>query len=153
MTIELGPSLKEACGELLGMFGIEHEIIEERVEDKLRSSKEVNIMLGITGCVKGNLLVGASKNVTLKIVSCMMGGMEFTEVDDMVVSGISEFTNMIAGTTITKLPPCDDGVIDISPPTVITSDGETTFKSQYQTHKIIYSVMGERLTLSYCIKS
>lgn len=148
--IELGTSLKEACNELLTMFGIENEVVEEREEDKLRSSKEINIVLGLTGDIKGNLLLGVSKNITLKIVSCMMGGMEFSDVDDIVISGISEFANMLGGTTITKLQ--TENFIDLSPPTVITSEGETVFISQYKTYKIIFSVNGERLTVSYCIK-
>ena len=149
---ELNNVIKETINELFSMFGIESNVKNEIEEDKLKSSQEINIILGLTGDVKGSLLLGANKKIVLKIVSAMMGGMEFPEVDDIVISGISEFTNMAGGTAATKLHNQNKS-IDISPPTVVKSDnGSTIVFNSLKTHKVVYEVAGEEMTVSCCLK-
>jgi len=147
---ELNKAIIGAVDELLTMFGLEYEILEETIEEKLKSSEEVNVILGLAGEIHGNIVLGATKNTVIKIVSGMMGGMEITEVDEIVISGISEFTNMLGGTTITKLQ--TENFVDITPPTVITSEGNTIIINQLKAHNLIFSIGGEKLIISYCIK-
>jgi len=45
----------------------------------------------------------AKKESALAIASAMLGGMEFTEVDDMVKSAIGELLNIIAGNAFSKV--------------------------------------------------
>lgn len=147
--LEISNALKEALSEVLTMFGLEYTVFQEITEDRLKSSKEINVLLGLTGDLKGNILLGANKSTVLKIASAMMGGMEFPEVDDMVLSGISEFTNMVGGSATTKLSSMS---LDISPPTVICSDGNTIIINTLKTVKTIFLINDEKLTISCSLK-
>lgn len=147
---ELSGALKETVSELLSMFGIECQLIEEIDEEKLRSCEQIDVIIGLAGEVKGNIVLGLTKNITLRIVSGMMGGMEVSELDEIALSGISEFVNMLGGSTVTKLQ--TDSFVDITPPTVIMSEGKTTVINQLKSHKLVYSIENEKMAISYCIK-
>lgn len=147
---ELSGALKETVSELLSMFGIECQLIEEVDEEKLRSCEQIDVIIGLAGEVKGNIVLGLTKNTTLRIVSGMMGGMEISELDEIALSGISEFVNMLGGSTVTKLQ--TDSFVDITPPTVIMSEGNTTVINQLKSHKLVYALGDEKMAISYCIK-
>lgn len=147
---ELSGALKETVSELLSMFGIECQLIEEVDEEKLRSCEQIDVIIGLAGEVKGNIVLGLTKNTTLRIVSGMMGGMEVSELDEIALSGISEFVNMLGGSTVTKLQ--TDSFVDITPPTVIMSEGNTTVINQLKSHKLVYAIENEKMAISYCIK-
>lgn len=148
---ELNTALKTTISELLAMFGIEHKLLDEVDEEKLKSTdEEINVILGLAGSIKGTIVFGCNKNTVLRIVSGMMGGMEMTELDEMSISGISEFVNMLGGSAVTKIE--TTSFIDITPPTVITSNGSATIINQLKSHKIMYSVGDEILSITYSVK-
>jgi len=41
-------------------------ILEETIEEKLKSSEEVNVILGLAGEIHGNIVLGATKNTVIK---------------------------------------------------------------------------------------
>jgi len=59
----------------------------------------------------------AKKESALAIASAMLGGMEFTEVDDMVKSAIGELLNIIAGNAFSKVDV--KAAVYISTPTLL----------------------------------
>jgi len=149
---ELNNSIKEAIAELFSMFNIENELLQENETDKLKcQDEEISVILGLAGSIKGNLVLGCTNNIAFKIVSGMLGGMEIGSLDEIVISGIGEFVNMLGGSAVTKLETCT--TVDITPPTVITSSGSTMISSQLHSHTLNYSLGGEKLTIAYCIKS
>jgi len=149
---ELNNSLKEALSDLFSMFGIEYELLQENEEEKLKCrDEEINVILGLAGNIKGNIILGCTNNIAFQIVSGMLGGMEVSKLDEMVISGIGEFVNMLGGSAVTKLDTCSS--VDITPPTVITSSGSTMISSQLHAHTLNYSLGGEKLAIAYCIKS
>ena len=78
------------------------------------------IQIGLNGQMQGDIVFGLSDKVALQLVSAMMGGYAFSEIDEMVRSAISELGNMISGNATTLL--FNQGVqVDITPPTVIQS--------------------------------
>lgn len=78
----------------------------------------VIIMLGITGQVKGQVLLDMSEEVAKQIASKMMMGMPIENLDDMALSAISELGNMIMGNAATIFSN-GDTIIDITPPSTI----------------------------------
>ncbi|MCL6600196.1 MAG: chemotaxis protein CheX [Alicyclobacillus macrosporangiidus] len=78
---------------------------------------ELGVLIGITGDVRGRLIVSTTTDVLARIGESMYG----IELDDeMVKSFASEFTNMIAGHMVRLAEGLN---MDISPPT--TLEGET----------------------------
>lgn len=77
------------------------------------------IMIGLTGQLKGQVLLAFNMQSALYVASKMMMGMPVTELDDMAKSAISELGNMIMGNAATMLS--QKGIlVDITPPTLVT---------------------------------
>ena len=79
------------------------------------SEESVAIMIGITGQMKGQVLMAYEQ--ALQVASKMMMGMPVAELDSMATSAISELGNMIMGNAATIFS-TKGIVIDITPPTV-----------------------------------
>lgn len=81
-------------------------------------TKEIVIILGITGDIKGQAVFSLTENIAKAIASGMMMGMPVEEMDEMAKSALSELGNMIMGNSATLL--FNLGVkIDITPPSLV----------------------------------
>ena len=79
------------------------------------SEESVAIMIGITGQMKGQVLMAFGYEQALQVASKMMMGMPVAELDSMATSAISELGNMIMGNAATIFS--TKGIV-ITPPTV-----------------------------------
>ena len=77
----------------------------------------VAIMIGITGEMRGQVMIAMKITKACEIASKMMMGMPVPELDEMAMSSISELGNMIMGNAATILSTKGIG-IDITPPTL-----------------------------------
>ena len=77
----------------------------------------VVILIGVTGEMRGQVVLSIDEKKACEIASRMMMGMPVPELDDMAISAISELGNMIMGNAATILSTKGIG-IDITPPTV-----------------------------------
>lgn len=82
------------------------------------NESSVVIMLGITGQVKGQVLIDMSEESAKKLASGMMMGMTVDTLDDMTLSALSELGNMIMGNAATVFS--TSGInMDITPPSTL----------------------------------
>ncbi|WP_353093222.1 chemotaxis protein CheX [Tissierella praeacuta] len=88
-----------------------------KVVDDMVCSKEANVVLGVTGDLKGTILFGFTKDMTLEMVK-IMSGMEMDEIDNFVSSALGEVANIIGGNAITNLTN-HNYICDIAPPQII----------------------------------
>ena len=86
-------------------------------ENPLHTEK-LSVSIGLTGQLEGFVYIGFDENTALQILSSMMGGMEFKEVNEMVKSGIGEIGNILMGNTSSKFNELGYST-NITPPTVI----------------------------------
>jgi chemotaxis protein CheX len=81
-------------------------------------TKEIVIILGITGDIKGQAVFSLTEEIAKKVASAMMMGMPVEEIDEMAKSALSELGNMIMGNSATLL--FNAGMkIDITPPSLV----------------------------------
>lgn len=81
-------------------------------------TKEIVIILGITGDIKGQAVFSLTEDIAKKVASAMMMGMPVDEIDEMAKSALSELGNMIMGNSATLL--FNSGMkIDITPPSLV----------------------------------
>ena len=81
-------------------------------------TREIIIILGITGDIKGQAVFSLTEDMAKKIASGMMMGMPVDEIDEMAKSALSELGNMIMGNSATLL--FNVGAkIDITPPSLV----------------------------------
>ncbi len=101
-------------------------------KSKLRTNNEVNIIIGLVGDIRGNVVLGMHEATACKIASSMMGGMPVEKFDLMPRSALSELANMMAGNSASQL----EGLgarVNITPPTLIHGQKIVSLISQVET--------------------
>lgn len=83
-------------------------------------SKDANVMLGVTGDLKGTILFSFTNDMTLEMVK-IMSGMEIKEIDNFVSSALGEVANIIGGNAVTNLTTYNY-ICDITPPQIIIGE-------------------------------
>ncbi len=83
----------------------------------------VIILIGVTGEMRGQVVLSMNVDKACGIASRMMMGMPVEQLDDMATSAISELGNMIMGNAATIFSTKDIG-IDITPPTIGRGSGQ-----------------------------
>ncbi|MGN0375924.1 MAG: chemotaxis protein CheX [Butyrivibrio sp.] len=118
MNIEhINPFLIATKSVLRDMCGIELTAGAPYVKKEKFDENTVVICLGVTGQIKGQVLLSCSYNAACDIASkmCMM---PITVLDELPLSALCELGNMVFGNAATVLS-TKDVIIDITPPTII----------------------------------
>ena len=136
--------------EVLPMFGMTCTYQGETEEAVLASASQVNVLIGFTGGIKGNMMIALEKIAAIKVASAMMGGMELNGLDEMAESAIGEMANLFAGYTVGKLQ--DMPVINFSPPTIAIGEGMFLMISRIKTIKLSFKLAEEAFDLSFCLE-
>ncbi len=106
--------LSEGMNTFESMFGIKPTHKEPHILNvNMGHQWEISGLLGITGTCKGVVAFRLHKILANKMLE--LSGLQCTEDDyeEMAISLVSEFTNVIAGHAVTQIKDMD---LDISPP-------------------------------------
>lgn len=114
-------------------------------------AKEVIILVGITGDIRGQAVLSMDTQVAHNIASAMMMGMPVDELNEMSKSALSELGNMIMGNAATVL--FNDGLtVDITPPTLMIGNNVSISSEDMKTIGIpLNSPLGE-VSLNISVK-
>lgn len=119
MADELYQLFFDATRDVFGlMLDLEH--ISAVADDKQADSGsdgKVNIAIGVTGDLRGEIVYHFPKDTSLEMVK-IMSGMDFSEIDDFVTSAIGEITNIISGKALIALSE-QKVSCDILPPKIV----------------------------------
>lgn len=112
------PFSTAACDVFSMLLNLEADAGTPISEQTNRNYKDtVNIMIGITGDLSGEVYYCIPKRTTLEMVK-LMCGMEFEEVDEMVTSAMGEVANIISGNALTGLSEQNISC-DLTPPKIL----------------------------------
>ena len=139
----INPFLMAATSIIKDICQIELKVGKPYVKETSFASDSVIIMIGVTGEMRGSVMIALSYNKALEIASNMMMGMPVTELDEMSTSAISELGNMIMGNAATIQSTKGIG-IDITPPTLCR--GNLTITQSY-TKNICIPLSGDDITI------
>lgn len=127
MSNTLFPTFSKATCEVFKLMldldastGAPHTLLSQDTKD------DVQVAVGITGDLTGNIYYRFPKETTLKMVN-IMSGMEFDQVDEFVTSALGEIANIISGNAMTTLSE-QNVSCDILPPRILS--GEEQLLSQ-----------------------
>jgi chemotaxis protein CheX len=148
--MDLKQAFIESFGEIVSTFGLKTEFEREENRKSLDSAEQVNLLVGFTKGIKGNAVISLSKELTTRIISSMMCGMQIDDIDEMGISAISELVNMITGTAIQKLK--TDKIIELSPPSVAIGEDMFILISRVSTVNLKFKIDERLLSLSFCIE-
>lgn len=119
MRVEYINSFIKASTEVLNNFvSDKFSVGKPFIRNNPFPTKEIVIILGITGDIKGQAVFSLTEEIAKKVASAMMMGMPVDEIDEMAKSALSELGNMIMGNSATLL--FNAGMkIDITPPSLV----------------------------------
>lgn len=140
----INPFLLASTKVFSEMCGIKLQIGKPYISEQIKAEDSIMIIIGITGEIKGQVIINLSKEATLDIASKMMM-MPVTEIDEMVNSAIGELGNMILGNSATIFY-SNNINIDITPPTI--GRGDVKFTSVY-THNICIPLSYDNFNMTF----
>ncbi|HBG09236.1 MAG TPA: chemotaxis protein CheX, partial [Firmicutes bacterium] len=73
-----------------------------RAVEELEPVSEANVVIGVTGDLRGSLLYSFPKEMALEMVT-IMAGMAMNKLDAFVSSALGEVANIISGNAVTHL--------------------------------------------------
>lgn len=88
------------------------------------TGKNVAVIIGITGEIRGSITINMDEEYAMGIASQMMCGMPVEAFDEMAQSAIREMGNMLMG-RVAALIEKKGKIIDITPPTLLMGKGLT----------------------------
>jgi len=113
----INPFLIATAGILKDMCQIELKVGKPYIKTNEFADDSILIMIGVTGEMRGQVIIALTITNACDVASKMMMGMPVLELNDLSISAISELGNMIMGNTATILSTKGIG-IDITPPTI-----------------------------------
>ncbi|NLU51357.1 MAG: chemotaxis protein CheX [Clostridiaceae bacterium] len=136
MNVEyINPFIEASQSVLAMMTGNKPELGKVYIRKSPFASDNVAVIVGLTGTIRGQVIISLNKDSAIAVASAMMGGMPITELDDISKSAIAELANMIMGNTATILAAKGTG-IEITPPSLLMGDNLTIAPSNMETVSI-----------------
>jgi chemotaxis protein CheX len=126
------------------MTGVKPELGKVYLRRTPFPSENIAVIVGLTGRIRGQVVMSFSKQSALTVASAMMGGMQLTELDEISKSALSELANMIMGNTATLLANRNIG-IDITPPSLLMGEKLTISPANMQTISIPLVIDGNKI--------
>ncbi|MDI9482865.1 MAG: chemotaxis protein CheX [Bacillota bacterium] len=133
MNVEYINPFIEASQQVIQMMtGIKPTLGKVHLKNSPYPSDSVAVIVGLTGKLRGQVIISLNIETAMSIASIMMGGMPIEKFDDMPKSAISELGNMIMGNTATILFTKGIG-IEITPPSLLMGEKITVSQSSMKT--------------------
>jgi chemotaxis protein CheX len=123
----INPFLIASTKILKDMCSVDVRVGKPYVKNTSFTDDTLVIMIGITGEIRGQVLIAIANDTACNLASKMMM-MPVTKLDEMSTSAVSELGNMILGNTATIFSTKGIG-IDITPPTICM--GDVSFSNNY----------------------
>ncbi|PTX17561.1 MULTISPECIES: chemotaxis protein CheX [Halanaerobium] len=100
------------------MLSLKPEKGKVSFQEELITDKEANVIIGMTGDIRGSIVYSFSEEMALKVVEAM-SGMKMNTLDKFVTSAMGELGNIISGKATVGLSE-QDLECDIVPPQIVT---------------------------------
>ena len=142
-------SLKETGAK---MMHSEPVFIESGEENSPIAVEDFTVIIGIAGQISGQLIFGFEEKSNLIIAKEMLG-MDVTDMDELTISAVAEFTNVLGGNVTIKLVDAGSKKLGMSPPSIVMGKNmrvSTKVKPIYK-YKVKFEDKGE-FTLHLALK-
>ena len=111
-------TFSDATKEVLKfMLDLDASSKENIIIEDIKCNDKVNISIGVTGDISGEVYYRFPKDTSMEMVK-IMSGMEISEIDEFVTSAMGEVANIISGKALVSLSENQINC-DIRPPQVV----------------------------------
>jgi len=149
-AINLKECLIQTCDELFPKYKLDHSYAGEMSDKTLNSGDPVNLLVGLSKGVDGNIVFGMSKEAAFQIVTTLLNIEEIFTLDNSTRNALSKFVSSICKKTAYKLE--TEKPIDISSPTLITGERICLMISNTPAQKVFFNINGNRFNIAYSIE-
>ncbi len=119
MNVEhINPFVTASFSVLEAVLGGRPGLGPMRAQPSTFTSRQCNVVCGVTGQVQGQVIYGMSLQTAEGVASAMLGGQPVHGLDALASSALGELGNMISGHAMQHLSEAG-WVCDITPPTII----------------------------------
>lgn len=142
-------SIVETSGKLVGVNPVSKEI---GLETSPISVEDFTIIIGIAGQITGQLIFGFNDETIRKIAEEMIG-QEAPDLDELTISAVAEFTNVLSGNITINLVDAGSKKLGMSPPSIVMGKNMrvSTKIKPINKYKLNYGDLGD-LTLHIALK-
>jgi chemotaxis protein CheX len=122
MNVEyINPFIEASQQVFQMMIGIKPRLGKVHLKTSPYEGDSIAVIVGLTGKMRGQVIITLSNETARSVASIMMGGMPVEVLDEIASSAISELGNMIMGNTATILATKGIG-IEITPPSLLSGE-------------------------------
>lgn len=145
----ISEAIKETSKKLFGKIPKIEKIGEAKSPISVDS---FNVIMGIVGDITGQIIFNFKEGTPEKIVSKLLNR-PIKDEEELKVSGVAEFSNILSGNAITDLFEETGGKIEITPPSIILGNHVmlSTVIHDISEFKMNYDEIGE-ITMYIAIK-
>lgn len=148
--MDVSKAFVSAVESIMPMFGMEPVFQGEAEEAVLTSANQVNVIIGFTDGLKGNVMVGFKKSTALRVAESMMSGMEVKELDDVSESAVAEMVNMFVGGALGRLESKE--TLNFSPPTIAIGERMFLMISRVRSRKLNFKLGDDLFNVAVAIE-
>lgn len=122
MKVEyINPFIEASQSVLRQMTRMDAKLGKVYIKTSPYDSNSIVCILGVTGKIRGQVILSMSDEAALMVTSAMMGGIKLDALDEVAKSAVAELSNMILGNTATIL--YNRGIkIEITPPSILVGE-------------------------------
>jgi chemotaxis protein CheX len=112
------PFVQAAVQTFQKEIGVKLSRKDLKLKDSPVPSQAISIIIGVTGAVRGQVVLSLDENVAMAVTKAMLPGKLPVEHKKLVNSAVSELANIITGQASILLAG-ETGKIDITPPAIV----------------------------------
>ena len=153
-------TLVEVFNDLFSYIDIEHKFMCEVPESSLNSTERVNVLIGVTGELEGNIMFCYSNEVAKDIAAKMMGVSDLSAVDFFAKAALADFHSEFCKRFINlaKITNMDESsnaeksyTLLSADPTYISGEGMYGMISKVPAKKLFFKVNGGKFNIAYSL--
>ena len=149
-TINLKNPFIRACQEFFPKYGISYSFLSEITENTLNSGSPVNLLVGLSKGINGNIVLGLTKESTLIMISKLTGRSEVSTIDFVGINALCEFANVLCGKAIAKVP--TKKMVFLSSTTLAIGEKVFLIISKTSSQKLFFKIEETEFSISYNIE-
>lgn len=147
--MEIKEALTQAMQEVCRLYMLKSELRGEAVKSSLCSTEPINVLIGFSMSLRGNVVFGFNKSAAMKLVS-VINGVENAAFDAKTKSSLGEFARFTLDLAISKSQMVK--TVSLSPPIIVTGENIFLMIGQVKTVQLAFGLDEDLVSVSYYLE-
>lgn len=146
-SVNLARTFVSVFDDMLSYLDIDHKFMCEVPESSLNSGEPVNILVGITGEMEGNIMFGYAPETAKDITAKLMGVKELGKFDQFAEAALADFCADFCKRFI-QLAKIEYNLVS-SYPSYAAGDNMYAMISKVPSKKLFFKINGKKFNMAY----